>query len=32
MVNINELKFDENGLIPAIIKDAVTGRCLRSPT
>lgn len=28
MVNINELKFDENGLIPAIVKEAVTGKVL----
>ena len=28
MVNIDELKFDEKGLIPAIVKDAVTGRVL----
>lgn len=28
MVNVDELKFDEKGLIPAIVKDAVTGRVL----
>ncbi len=28
MVDINELKFDEKGLIPAIVKDAVTGKVL----
>ncbi len=28
MVNVNELKFDEKGLIPAIVKDAVTGKVL----
>ena len=28
MININELKFDENGLIPAIVVDAVTKRVL----
>ena len=28
MLNIDELKFDENGLIPAIVKDAVSGRVL----
>ena len=28
MINIDELKFDENGLIPAIVKDAVSGRVL----
>ena len=25
MLNIDELKFDENGLIPAIVVDAETG-------
>ncbi|MBP5288658.1 MAG: bifunctional phosphoribosyl-AMP cyclohydrolase/phosphoribosyl-ATP diphosphatase HisIE [Clostridia bacterium] len=28
MLNIDELKFDEKGLIPAIVKDARTGRVL----
>ena len=28
MVNINELKFDEKGLIPAIVVDAITKRVL----
>ena len=28
MININELKFDEKGLIPAIVVDAVTKRVL----
>ena len=28
MINIDELKFDENGLIPAIIKDSVTKKVL----
>ncbi len=28
MVDVNELKFDENGLIPAIVTDAVTKRVL----
>ena len=28
MVDIKELKFDEKGLIPAIVKDAVTGKVL----
>ncbi|MBQ8858734.1 MAG: bifunctional phosphoribosyl-AMP cyclohydrolase/phosphoribosyl-ATP diphosphatase HisIE [Clostridia bacterium] len=28
MVNVNELKFDENGLIPAIVVDAVTKKVL----
>ena len=28
MININELKFDANGLIPAIIVDAVNGKVL----
>ena len=28
MLNIDELKFDEKGLIPAIVKDAVSGRVL----
>ena len=28
MLNINELKFDEKGLIPAIVKDAVSGKVL----
>ena len=28
MVNIDELKFDEKGLIPAIVTDAATGRVL----
>jgi phosphoribosyl-ATP pyrophosphohydrolase/phosphoribosyl-AMP cyclohydrolase len=28
MLNIDELKFDENGLIPAIVTDAVTGQVL----
>ena len=28
MINIDELKFDENGLIPAIVVDAVTKRVL----
>ena len=28
MLNINELKFDENGLIPAIVQDAKTGQVL----
>ena len=28
MVNINELKFDENGLIPAIVVDSVSKRVL----
>ena len=28
MINIDELKFDENGLIPAIVVDAVSKRVL----
>ncbi len=28
MINIDELKFDENGLIPAIVQDAETGAVL----
>lgn len=28
MININELKFDKNGLIPAVVVDAVTKRVL----
>ena len=28
MLNIEELKFDDKGLIPAIVKDAVSGRVL----
>ena len=28
MINIDELKFDERGLIPAIVVDAVTKRVL----
>ena len=28
MLNIDELKFDEKGLIPAIVKDAISGRVL----
>ena len=28
MLNINQLKFDERGLIPAIVVDAVTGKVL----
>ncbi len=28
MINIDELKFDEKGLIPAIVKDAISGRVL----
>ena len=28
MLNIDEMKFDEKGLIPAIVKDAVSGRVL----
>ena len=28
MLNINELKFDEKGLIPAIVQDATTGKVL----
>ena len=28
MVEINELKFDENGLIPAVVQDAVTKKVL----
>ena len=28
MLNIDELKFDENGLIPAVVTDADTGRLL----
>ena len=28
MVKIEELKFDENGLIPAIVVDAVTKKVL----
>ncbi len=28
MINIDELKFDERGLIPAIVKDAVSGKVL----
>ncbi|MBP5428934.1 MAG: bifunctional phosphoribosyl-AMP cyclohydrolase/phosphoribosyl-ATP diphosphatase HisIE [Clostridia bacterium] len=28
MLNVNELKFDEKGLIPAIVADAVTGQVL----
>ncbi len=28
MLNIDQLKFDENGLIPAIVTDAVTGQVL----
>ncbi len=28
MININELKFDENGLIPAVVVDAINGEVL----
>lgn len=28
MLNIDELKFDEKGLIPAIVKDAISGKVL----
>ena len=28
MININELKFDEKGLIPAIVVDSLTGKVL----
>ncbi len=28
MINIDQLKFDENGLIPAIVVDSVTKRVL----
>ncbi len=28
MINIDELKFDEKGLIPAVVQDAVNGRVL----
>ena len=28
MININELKFDENGLIPAVVVDAITKKVL----
>ena len=28
MLNIDELKFDEKGLIPAIVTDAVSGKVL----
>ena len=28
MLDINQLKFDEKGLIPAIVQDAITGRVL----
>ena len=28
MVNIGELKFDDNGLIPAVVVDAVTKQVL----
>ena len=28
MIKINELKFDSNGLIPAIVVDAVDGKVL----
>ena len=28
MVNINELKFDDKGLIPAIVVDSLTGKVL----
>ena len=28
MIEINELKFDENGLIPAVVQDAVTKKVL----
>ena len=28
MIDINELKFDENGLIPAIVVDSLTGKVL----
>ena len=28
MININELKFDEKGLIPAIVVDSVTKKVL----
>ena len=28
MITINDLKFDENGLIPAIIVDAISGKVL----
>ena len=28
MLDINELKFDEKGLIPAIVADAITGKVL----
>ena len=28
MINIDELKFDENGLIPAIVVDSITKKVL----
>ena len=28
MLNVNELKFDENGLIPAVVVDSVTREVL----
>ena len=28
MINIDELKFDERGLIPAVVVDAITKRVL----
>ena len=28
MLDISELKFDEKGLIPAIVADAITGKVL----
>ena len=28
MINIDDLKFDEKGLIPAIVKDAISGKVL----
>ena len=28
MLNIDELKFDEKGLIPAVVTDAVSGKVL----
>jgi len=28
MIDINELKYNENGLIPAVVQDAVTGKVL----
>ena len=28
MINIDELKFDEKGLIPAIVVDSLTGKVL----